>query len=203
MNSKKILSALGIALIALFLLGCNQENQVTTPGEKSFQKSGFDQGGETLYEISPEEIAGLIHMRLEEKLARDVYTTFGNQYNYKAFLNIKLAEQNHMNAVKRLLDKYSIPDPIVSDEVGVFPDQVFQDLYNQFIAQGNVSLLEALTVGKTIEEIDIADLAEQLLIVDNPDIVRVYTNLKAGSENHLAAFIKCINTLPSSTQAVD
>ncbi len=199
MNTKKILSALGTALIALFLLGCNQENQVTNPGEKS----SLNKGNGTLYEISPEEIAGLIHMRIEEKLARDVYTTFGNQYNYKAFLNIKLSEQNHMNAVKRMLDKYSIPDPIVSDEVGVFPDPVFQDLYNQFIAQGNVSLLEALTVGKTIEEIDIADLEAQLLIVDNPDIVRVYTNLKAGSENHLAAFIKCINALPSSTQVVN
>ncbi|QQS36485.1 MAG: DUF2202 domain-containing protein [Ignavibacteriales bacterium] len=203
MSTKKILSALGMLMILILLLGCNQENQVTTPGDKSFQKSGFGQGGETLYEISPEEIAGLIHMRLEEKLARDVYTTFGVQYNYKAFLNIKLSEQNHMNAVKRMLDKYSIPDPIVSDEIGVFPDAAFQDLYNNFIAQGSSSLYEALVVGKTIEEIDIADLEAQLLIVDNPDIIRVYTNLKAGSENHLAAFIKCISGLPSSTQVVD
>jgi hypothetical protein len=99
-----------------------------------------------------------------------------------------------------MLDKYSIPDPIVSDEVGVFPDPIFQDLYDQFIAQGNVSLYEALIVGKTIEEIDIADLEAQLLIVDNPDIIRVYSNLKAGSENHLAAFIKCLSGLPSANQ---
>jgi hypothetical protein len=200
MKAKKILTVFGVTLLVVMLMGCNQESQLTAPGEQSFQKSGLSQNDKTLYEISPEEIAGLIHMRIEEKLARDVYTTFGNLYNYKAFLNIKLAEQNHMNAVKRMLDKYSIPDPIVSDEVGVFPDSVFQNLYNQFIAQGNVSLYEALVVGKTIEELDIADLEAQLLIVDSPDIIRLYTNLKTGSENHLAAFIKCLSGLPSANR---
>jgi hypothetical protein len=200
MKAKKILTVFGVTLLVVMLMGCNQESQLTAPGEQSFQKSGLSQNDKTLYEISPEEIAGLIHMRIEEKLARDVYTTFGNLYNYKAFLNIKLAEQNHMNAVKRMLDKYSIPDPIVSDEVGVFPDSVFQNLYNQFIAQGNVSLYEALVVGKTIEELDIADLEAQLLIVDSPDIIRLYTNLKSGSENHLAAFIKCLSGLPSANR---
>jgi hypothetical protein len=138
-------------------------------------------------------------MRIEEKLARDVYTVFGTTYNAKVFLNIKLSEQAHMNAVKRQLDKYNIPDPLTTDEVGVFPDPTFQALYDQLIAQGSVSLYEGLLVGKAIEELDIADLETQLAVVVNPGIINLYTNLKAGSVSHLAAFNKnlvgCITVL--------
>ena len=98
-----------------------------------------------------------------------------------------------MEAVKRLLDKYSVPDPLTTDSVGVFPDPQFQLLYDQYILQGNQSLQEALLVGKSIEELDIADLTFQLTFVDNPDIIRVYQNLKAASENHLDDFLRCLS----------
>jgi hypothetical protein len=121
----------------------------------------------------------------------------GELWNHKVFLNIQQSEQKHMEAVKRLLDKYSVPDPLATDSVGVFPDPQFQLLYDQYILQGNQSLQEALLVGKAIEELDIADLTFQLTFVDNPDIIRVYQNLKAASENHLAAFLRCLN-VPTS-----
>jgi hypothetical protein len=154
---------------------------------------GNGNGGGSGHELSQEERDGLIHMRIEEKLARDVYIVMGELWNHKVFLNIQLSEQKHMEAVKRLLDKYSVPDPLTTDSVGVFHDPQFQLLYDQLIQQGNQSLNEALLVGKAIEELDIADLTFQLTFVDNPDIIRVYQNLKAASENHLAAFIKCLN----------
>lgn len=136
-------------------------------------------------------------MRLEEKLTRDVYTTLGNTWSYKIFLNINTAEQTHMEAVKRLLIKYGIEDPINNDEIGVFSDPQFQTLYDQYILQGSVSAYEAFLVGKTIEELDIADLQNQLTnVVDNPDIIRVYQNLKTASESHLAAFNKCLSNIP-------
>jgi hypothetical protein len=37
--------------------------------------------------------------------------------------------------------------------------------------------------------------------VDYADIVQVYTNLLAGSENHLAAFLKVLDTSAASTAA--
>jgi hypothetical protein len=191
---------LGLALFALLLVGCNANTDVISP-ENELTKSGnidFIDGG--TYTVTQEEIDGLIHMRIEEKLARDVYTVMGTTYNAQVFLNIKLSEQAHMTAVKRMLDKYSIPDPLTSDEVGVFPDATFQALYDQYIAQGSVSLNEALLVGVAIEELDIADLDNQLTnVVTNPGIIRLYTNLKAGSVNHLAAFnrnlIGCVKVL--------
>ena len=178
---------------SIFLLACQSEMPTSADDSVVLSKYGGGIGGGSTYELSQEERDGLIHMRIEEKLARDVYIVMGELWNHKVFLNIQLSEQKHMEAVKRLLDKYSVPDPLTTDSVGVFPDPQFQLLYDQFIQQGNLSLTEALLVGKTIEELDIADLEFQLSFVDNPDIIRVYQNLKAGSENHLAAFLKCLN----------
>ena len=193
---------LGLVLFVFLLAGCNTNTDVVSP-ENDLSKSNsinnlFPDGGN--YTVTQDEIDGLIHMRIEEKLARDVYTVLGAAYNSQVFLNIKESEQAHMNAVKRMLDKYSIVDPLVTDEVGVFPDPTFQELYDQLILQGNVSLNEALLVGVAIEELDIADLEDQLTnVVTNPGIVRLYTNLKAGSVSHLAAFnrnlIGCIRAL--------
>ncbi len=184
---------LSLILFAFLLSGCNTNSDVVSP-ESELSKSSTssiiipDDGN---YTVTQDEIDGLIHMRIEEKLARDVYTVLGTSYNAQVFLNIKISEQQHMNAVKRMLDKYSIPDPLTTDEVGVFPDPTFQELYDQLIMQGSVSLNEALLVGVAIEELDISDLEDQLTnVVTNPGIIRLYTNLKAGSVSHLAAFNK-------------
>ena len=191
-KSKIVLFAAMFFTLFLFS-SCQNESPVSADGSILLEKSGIGNGGGSGFELSQEERDGLIHMRIEEKLARDVYIVMGELWNYKVFLNIQLSEQKHMDVVKNLLDKYSIPDPLITDSVGVFPDPQFQLLYDQYIQQGNQSLQEALLVGKSIEELDIADLTNQLTFVDNPDIIRVYQNLKAASVNHLAAFLRCLN----------
>lgn len=199
MKSATFLTALVLVLSFVFI-GCNNESNILSTDEPTSLQKSIDNSlvtTEAGYDLSQEEIDGLIHMRLEEKLARDVYTTLGNTWNYKVFLNIKVSEQAHMEAVKRLLVKYGIDDPITNDEVGVFPDPQFQALYDQYVLQGNISDYEAFLVGKTIEELDIADLQNQLTnVVDNPDIIRVYQNLTTASESHLAAFNKCLTGIP-------
>ncbi len=139
-------------------------------------------------ELSPEEAAGIIYMRQEEKLARDVYTVLYGVWDYKLFDNISGAEQNHMDAVKRLIVRYDLEDPIISDEVGVFSNPVFQQMFDDFVLQGQQSLLDAMLTGQAIEQQDIADLENQLSFVDNQDLINVYTNLKAASAKHLLAF---------------
>lgn len=204
MKTRIILPAM-LLLVALFVFGCNNESEILSSDEQTIlQKSinNISNAVESGFDLSQEEIDGLIHMRLEEKLARDVYTTLGNTWNYKVFLNIKTAEQAHMEAIKRLLVKYGIDDPITNDEVGVFSDPQFQALYDQYVLQGSVSAYEAFLVGKTIEELDITDLQNQLTnVVDNPDIIRVYQNLKTASESHLAAFNKCLSGIPQTRVA--
>lgn len=204
MKSHRIIALISSVLFLFLITGCSSESPTSvndaTLAKYSGEGPGYGGpggggpgGGGTIYELSQAEIDGLIHMRLEEKLARDVYTTFGDQYTANVFLKIKLSEQKHMDAVKRLLVKYNIPDPVTSNEIGVFPEGQFQTLYNNYIAQGSVSLTEALNVGVAIEVLDIADLDYHLAnVVENPDIVMVYTNLKEGSVKHLAAFNNCL-----------
>lgn len=138
--------------------------------------------------LSPEETAKLSYIREEEKLARDVYIFMYDKWGAKIFKNIAASEQTHMDAIKTLLDRYGIPDP-ASNEVGKFsPKSGLQEIYDNLIELGSVSLEEALQVGVIIEEMDIADLKEGIGISTRKDITTVYKNLLRGSYNHLAAF---------------
>lgn len=142
------------------------------------------------YDLSSQEKEGLIYMSFEEKLARDVYLTLGKTFNQKMFINIPESEQRHMDAVKALLDKYEIPDPVTDNEIGAFTNADFKKLFDDLVAKGQTSFKDAMLVGKEIEEMDIKDLDERIEQTDNPDIKSVYQNLKQGSENHLKAFTK-------------
>jgi len=142
------------------------------------------------YDLSSIEKDGLIYMRLEEKLARDVYLTLGKTYKQKMFVNIPESEQRHMDAVKALLDKYEIADPITDNEIGSFINPDFKKLFDDLVKKGQTSFKDAMLVGKEIEEMDIKDLVERIEQTDNPDIKAVYENLKRGSENHLRAFTR-------------
>lgn len=145
--------------------------------------------------LSDAEKESLLFMREEEKMARDVYLTLGKKYNANAFTNIASAEQTHMNAVLTLLKKYSVTDPVGNNAVGVFKNAEIQTLYNQLVTSGNLSLLNALKAGATIEDKDVYDLLEDLKKVDNQDIIFVFNNLLKGSKNHMRAFYRNITRL--------
>ena len=113
------------------------------------------------YDLSSLEKDGLIYMRLEEKLARDVYLTLGKTYNQKMFVNIPESEQRHMDAVKALLDKYEISYPDSDNEIGSFRKSDFKKLFDELVAKGQTSFKDAMLVGKEIEEMDMKDLTEE------------------------------------------
>ena len=148
--------------------------------------------------ITDEEKAGLVKMREEEKLARDVYLTLAKESDLRVFSNIAGAEQQHMDAIEVLLDKYGIDDPVKSDSVGAFTDPKMKELYDQLVAQGKTGAKEALTVGATIEDLDIYDLEELMAKTKNPDIISVYERLVAGSEYHMRAFTRNLANLGES-----
>ncbi len=148
----------------------------------TFPKKSLDKG----------EREGLLLMREEEKLARDVYGFLYDKWNLRTFQNIGKSEQTHMDAIKLLLDRYSLSDPIRNDARGVFEDKNLQDLYNKLTTKGSRSLLDALYVGATIEDLDIYDLLRLIKGTDNDDIKVVYQNLEKGSRNHLRSFMKQI-----------
>jgi len=145
-------------------------------------------------ELSDTDIAGLLLMREEEKLAHDVYMHFYGVYGLQIFLNIANSESSHTSAVLTLLEGYGIVDPALEGE-GQFANDQLGALYNSLIEQGSASLTDALKVGATIEDLDIADLQNLLDETANTDIIRVYENLLKGSENHMRGFVRNLQAL--------
>ncbi len=140
--------------------------------------------------LTAEEKVDLLFMREEEKLARDVYQTLYEKWNLPIFSNIAQSEQTHTEAIRDLLEKYNLTDPVTKDEVGVFQNEELQALYTSLSEKGLRSEIDALTVGATIEDLDIKDLVGAIARTDNQDIKLVYENLMRGSRNHLRAFTR-------------
>lgn len=138
--------------------------------------------------LSAEEIAGLQYMVEEEQLAHDVYTLLADRWGTPVFDRIASAETAHAELVRLLLDRYDLDDPTVDHVAGQFDDPELQALYDALAEQGTASLVDALRVGATIEDRDIADLRDRAS--EAPDVALVYDHLERGSRNHLRAFAR-------------
>ena len=68
-------------------------------------------------------------MREEEKLARDVYLNLFDAWGLTVFENISRSEQQHMDAIEKLIDNYGLEDPVVDEESrGIYVDPDLQAL---------------------------------------------------------------------------
>ncbi|WP_304232512.1 DUF2202 domain-containing protein [Jiulongibacter sediminis] len=173
----------------LSLMSCN-ENTVEPENNLNSQITALP-----TEELSSAEEQGLLFLREEEKLARDVYTTLYNQWGVRVFDNISQSEQTHTDAIKALINKYGLTDPVTNDATGIFVKKELQQLYDQLVASGSLSIENAYSAGATIEDLDLFDLAQNLNEVDNQDITFVYENLSKGSRNHLRAFYDRITSI--------
>lgn len=186
-----------IALVAVLFTACEKSEDEMLSSVQS--KSAVIQNNAsapvfttTTNDLTPSDIVGLMLMREEEKLARDVYTFFYAAYGIQVFDRISGSEDKHSSSVLSLIEYFGLTDPAVT-EVGVFTNPDIQALYNQLTTAGS-SVELALRSGAFIEEYDIADLQNLLAATTNTDIIMVYTNLEKGSENHLRAFTSTLAT---------
>jgi hypothetical protein len=143
--------------------------------------------------LSAAESEGLVYMREEEELAHAVYVASAARWpTLPSFANIAPSEATHTAAVKTLLDRYQLADPLSGLPLGSFQAPLFQTLYTQLTTASEASQVEALKVGVQIEELDISDIAARQASVDNTDIALVYDNLLRGSRNHLRAYMRVL-----------
>jgi len=187
---KTIYASILFALL-LVSVGCSEEqfNNPANSNNNSGENITAQISSLPMVEITPEIAAGIQYMREEEKVARDVYIALGNLWGSQVFKNISASEQKHMDALKTIIDRYGLTDPVGSNKEGLFTNSDLQKLYNDLVAEGSKSLKDALLVGKLIEEVDIKDIDDRLIAVTSgTDIAYVYQNLKSGSLNHLNAF---------------
>ena len=129
-----------------------------------------------------------ITVREEEKLAHDVYVALFNVWGAQVFANIADSETEHTEAIRQLILSHGLPDPAATTAPGVFVNTELQALYDQLVAMGQPSLIEALKVGCLIEETDIQDIRNKMALTDEASILGTYQNLLCGSYNHLQSF---------------
>jgi hypothetical protein len=165
-------------LVTILLLGCNNTDD-------EIEKIDF---------LSEQEIKDLQFLKEEEKLARDVYLYSYDLYNQNIFKNISNSEQSHMNNVTIILEKYNIED-LSFEERGKFSNESLQKLYDDLVELAKKSIEDALTVGATIEDLDINDLNNFILNTDHQDIENMYQILNCGSRNHLRAYTNNLENL--------
>jgi hypothetical protein len=138
--------------------------------------------------LSKAEVDGLIFMREEEKLSRDVYTNLSKKWGSRPFGNIARSEQSHMEAVLALLKKFGVKVPSEKLGPGKFENADLQKFYDQLVERGQKSREDALEVGALVEETDIADLLKRRNGTDKADIIATYNQLLFASGNHIRAF---------------
>jgi hypothetical protein len=154
-------------IIALFtLISCTKDNPIEST-------------------LTDQEKSDLIFLRQEEKLAHDVYVYAYDKYGITIFNNISNSEQTHISNMTDLLTKYTIPDPASALPAGKFADVQLQTLYDQLTAKVNISVVDALEAGATIEDLDISDIQVFYARTSKSDILKVYDLLTCGSRNHL------------------
>jgi len=136
------------------------------------------------------ERENLLFMREEEKMARDVYLAMEARWNLRIFANIAEAEQRHADMTAMLLARHGLEDPAANRPAGEFANEAIQALYDQFIADGETSLTDALQVGARIEDRDIYDLQTMIAQTEKPDLRTLCQNLMKASRNHLRAFYR-------------
>ena len=135
-------------------------------------------------DIDEVERTFLINQYGEEKMARDLYTYAYEKYGLLTFKNIAGSEQEHMDAIQTLLDRYNIAPP--SDYAKD------NDLYVQLKSQIGEGLRQAIEVGITVEMVDIEDIVDDIKSTDNDDIKIVLTRIGGASYNHLRGFVQAL-----------
>ena len=178
-------------LLPLQFVSCEStEESLMSASETEFANED-EQLNVTAFNSNPDSVisndqTGLILMREEEKMARDVYAFFYEKFKYRIFGNITKSENRHFDAILSLLNYFLITDPS-TNTAGTFSNANLQNLYNKFTTEA-LTVDDALKTGAFIEEYDIADLKKLISETTNSDIKTVYSNLLRGSGFHLKAF---------------
>lgn len=167
------------------------------------------------YPLSQELTNTLSYMGNEERLAYDVYNVLYTEYGTQQFTNIATkSEYKHITAVQALVQKYKLNDSIsftnvdlpalgyqntvIEDmQAGTYDIAKIQKLYDDLVAQGSTSEIEALKVGCIIEVVDINDLNVDIALAEKEtasDVITVFNFLRNGSYNHYWAFDEALKS---------
>ena len=96
-----------------------------------------------------------------------------------------------MDALLKKIESFGLIDPVIP-EIGSFSNPELQALFNDLVAEGNLSYVDALIVGATIEDMDIRDINNAIAETSNLGLKTTYESLLEGSKNHFRAFVSLL-----------
>ena len=139
--------------------------------------------------ITDDEMKSIKYMREKEKLGRDFYEQMTAKYDIKPFKSIAVTKQDNMDALKDLLDKFSIEDPVKSNDPGTYTSEKLTSMYKRLTEKAEISQTDALKSGAEIEELDIKTLDTYISKTTNTDIKDEFTKLQKAAESNLKMFV--------------
>lgn len=178
-----ILGVIGALVLMVVLLPQVVEARGGPEGERAatggFRRAtGRNPGNAASDALDPQEEQALQMAIDDEYKALATYLGAMEQFGQVSpFTYIAQAEEQHIAALERLFTRYDLVIP-ENEWIGETP--VFNSVTDACVASAQA-------------EVDNAELYDQLFsMVDNPDLVQVFTNLRNASEyNHLPAFSSC------------
>lgn len=184
MKSKKSITIIALAILTLVItasvyspsLAASDAGRGGPPNRGGQQSNAV--GTTTTTTLSEQEAADLATAIQEEYTAMNTYQAVIDELgNVRPFARIVRAEQQHVNALIRVAQRFGVDVPENAGEVASIEWSTIE---------------EACEMGVTFEQMD-ADLYDELLPnTTNPVLIRVYTNLQRASlERHLPAFEAC------------
>jgi hypothetical protein len=113
-----------------------------------------------------------------EKVARDAYQYFFDKWGTPVQHVISGSEQNHMDIMKELIDKYNLGDPAKGNGYGEFSNSELRQLYHDLVESGSSSEVDALSTSAMIEEFDILEIKKYVNNTNRDDVISAYNKLR-------------------------
>jgi hypothetical protein len=145
--------------------------------------------------LSPSDRSTLLYVSEQEKLARDLYAALSETWRLDVFHTTSGSEDIHADALRTLLGRYKLPDPALGLSRGEFSREDLAERYDDLMARGRFSPVEALKAAASVEELEIEDMGARLLHVQAPEIQSVLESVVASDKHHLRSLVVALRKL--------
>ena len=135
--------------------------------------------------LNEKEITAITQLIGKEKIAKDVYENFYQQYKNNLFGNIAKRKQKHIDIWKNILAKQNIS--VDENDAVAEPE----NLKNQFISEG-IDEISALKIALKIEELNLNDIYTVRRNSSKSAIREAANGVECGTKNHLFVFYRAL-----------
>ena len=135
--------------------------------------------------LNEKEITTITQLIGKEKIAKDVYENFYQQYKNNLFGNIAKRKQKHIDIWKNILAKQNIS----VDENDAVAET--ENLKNQFISEG-IDEISALKTALKIEELNLNDIYTVRRTSSKSAVREAANGVECGIKNHLFVFYRAL-----------